>query len=91
VFHHSADNVDDLMRRAFARLLSGHRRNNKVVASKGANTEVFGALLELTNPRARLGRSKSRARVFSPLGELMWYLSGSNELEPIQYYLKKYH
>jgi len=91
VFHHSADNVDDLMRRVFARLLSGHKRNNKVVASKGSNTEVFGALLELTNPRARLGRSKSRARVFSPLGELMWYLSGSDALEPIQYYLKKYH
>lgn len=91
MFHHTAENVDDLMRRVFVRLLSGHKRNNKVVASKGANTEVFGALLELTNPRARLGRSKSRARVFSPLGELMWYLSGSDELEPIRYYLKKYY
>lgn len=51
--------------------------------SRGPNTEVFGALIELTDPRARLGCSRPRARVFSPLGELMWYLSGSDELAPI--------
>lgn len=91
LFHRTADNVDDLMRRVFIRLLSGHRQNNRVKASKGSNTEVFGALLELTDPRARLGRSRARARVFSPLGELMWYLRGSDALGPIQHYIDNYH
>lgn len=51
---------------------------------------MFGALLELTDPLARLGRSTTRARVFSPLGELFWYLSGSNALDHILYYLEEY-
>ena len=71
--------------------MSGHRQNYRVKATKGDNTEVCGALLELTNPRARLGRSRARARVFSPLGELMWYLRGSDALEPIQYYIDNYN
>ena len=78
------------MRRIFIRLLSGNKRNNQVKSRKGKSTEVFGALLELTNPRARLGRSEARARVFSPLGELLWYLSGSNMLEQISYYVAGY-
>lgn len=90
MFHHSADNIDDLMRRVFTRLLSGHRGNSRVKSRKGGSTEVFGALLELTDPRARLGRSTTRARVFSPLGELFWYLSGSNALDHILYYLDGY-
>ncbi|MBN9360690.1 MULTISPECIES: thymidylate synthase [unclassified Devosia] len=90
VFHHSADNIDDLMRKVFTRLLSGHKGNSRVASRKGDSTEVFGALLELTDPRARLGRSTTRARVFSPLGELFWYLSGSNALDHILYYLEGY-
>ncbi|RWN45270.1 MAG: thymidylate synthase [Mesorhizobium sp.] len=90
VFHHSADNLDDLMRKVFTRLLSGNKRNNRVRSRKGTSTELFGALLELTNPRARLGRSEARARVFSPLGELLWYLSGSDALDQINYYIEGY-
>lgn len=91
VFHHTASNLDDLMRAVFARLLSGSRGNTKVNSRKGYSTETFGALLELTDPRARLSRSKSRSRVFSALGECLWYLSGSNALEQIQYYIDGYH
>ncbi|MEI9412379.1 thymidylate synthase [Mesorhizobium salmacidum] len=91
MFHLSSDNLDDLMRRTFIRLLSGSKRNNRVSSRKGKSTEIFGALLELTNSRARLGRSEARARVFSPLGELLWYLSGSNGLEQINYYVPGYH
>lgn len=74
----------------FKRLLSRRSKNFEVSSRKGNSTEVFGALLELTNPRARLGRSMGRARVFSPLGELMWYLSASNALDFIQYYIPQY-
>ena len=79
------------MRAVFARLLSASRGNTKVNSRKGYSTETFGALLELTDPRSRLSRSKSRSRVFSALGECLWYLSGSNELEHIQYYIDGYH
>lgn len=91
MFHVKADSIDDLMRAVFRRLLSRNPGNFKVSSRKGNSTEVFGALLELTNPRARLGRSMGRARVFSPLGELMWYLAGSNSLEFIQHYIRDYH
>jgi thymidylate synthase len=90
VFHAKADSLDDLMGAVFKRLLSRSSNNFKVSSRKGSSTEVFGALLELTNPRARLGRSMGRARVFSPLGELMWYLSASNALDFIQYYIPQY-
>jgi thymidylate synthase len=91
MFHASADNIDDLMRAVFARLLSGNRENNRVKSKKGDSTEVFGALLQLSNPRARLGRSMVRSKVYSAIGELVWYLSGSNDLEQIRYYIEKYH
>lgn len=60
MFHASADNIDDLMRAVFTRLLSANRDNNRVEATKGTSTEVFGALLRLTDPRGRLGRSVAR-------------------------------
>ncbi|MHC2275302.1 hypothetical protein ACVME8_001913 [Bradyrhizobium diazoefficiens] len=91
MFHVKADSIDDLMRAVFRRLLSRNPGNFKVSSRKGNSTEVFGALLELTNPRARLGRSMGRARVFSPLGELMWYLAASNSLDFIQHYIRDYH
>ena len=91
MFHASADNIDDLMHAVLTRLLSGSRSNYRVTSKKGASTEIFGALLQLNNPRARLGRSVTRARVYSAIGELLWYLSGSNALDQIQYYIKDYH
>lgn len=91
MFHASADNIDDLMRAVFRRLLSGNRENNRVKSKKGNSTEVFGALLQLSNPRARLGRSMVRSKVYSAIGELVWYLSASDALGQIQYYIDKYH
>lgn len=90
MFHASADNIDDLMRAVFVRLLSDNRDNNRVVSNKGHSTEVFGALLQLTNPRGRLGRSVDRSRVYSAIGELTWYLSGSNELAHVAHYIPAY-
>lgn len=90
MFHASADNIDDLMRAVFSRLLSENRDNNRVESTKGKSTEVFGALLRLTNPRGRLGRSVNRSRIYSALGELTWYLSGSNELEHVEHYISAY-
>lgn len=77
------------MRAVFKQLLTG-RGNFVVDSSKGKSTEVFGALLELKNPRARLSRSFSKAKAFSPLGELFWYLSGSDSVEFIKHYIPNY-
>ncbi len=58
--------------------------------SRGSAREIRGATIELTNPRARLSRSETRGRVFSSLAELCWYLSGSDDVEPIKHYLSHY-
>lgn len=58
--------------------------------TKGNAQEIRGVTLELTNPRVRLSRSETRGKVFSCLAELCWYLSRSDRVEPIEYYLKLY-
>ncbi|MCA8971109.1 MAG: thymidylate synthase [Planctomycetes bacterium] len=47
-------------------------------------------LIEIRNPLSRLSRTETRGRVFSCLGELCWYLAGSEELGFIEYYIPKY-
>lgn len=89
MFHASEDSLDDLMRAVFEKLLTG-RGNFEVISKKGRSTEIFGALLELKNPRERLSRSFSKAKAFSPLGELFWYLSGSDDVNFIKYYIPTY-
>lgn len=90
MFHVRSNSIDSLMQAVFKRLLSGHRENFRVESRKGASTEILGALLELSNPRARLSRSLGRSRVFSALGELVWYLSGSNSISFIGHYINDY-
>ncbi|MFC5862510.1 thymidylate synthase [Acidicapsa dinghuensis] len=82
-----AATLDDLLHEVFRRLLATGR---PVVASRGPNLEKTGALLELINPRARMSRTESRCLLFSALGELLWYLSGSNDLAFIKYYIPDY-
>ena len=89
MFNASANNLDDLMRAVFKQLLNG-KGNFQVDSNKGRSTEVFGALLELKNPRARLSRSQSRARLFSAMGEFFWYLAGDQSIEFIEYYIPQY-
>ncbi|WP_160174821.1 thymidylate synthase [Azospirillum argentinense] len=57
--------------------------------TKGPNKELFGVVLELTQPLARVSRTESRGTIFSALGELFWYLSGSNKHSFIKYYIPK--
>ncbi|WP_271396141.1 thymidylate synthase [Neomicrococcus lactis] len=58
--------------------------------SNGAAKELYGVLVELKQPRARVSRSQNRERVFSALGELLWYLSGSDDVDQISYYVPYY-
>lgn len=82
-----AHTLDDLCRKVLPVLLKGA---DATQPSRNPAHERRGVLLELTNPRARLSRTETRGKPFSCLGELLWYLSGDNRLEFIEYYIPKY-
>jgi thymidylate synthase len=84
--HISADTLDDLLRATFEALL---KNGENVVPTKGSNRELFGVVLELNKPLARISRSELKGKLYSALGELFWYLSGSNSLSYIDYYLHR--
>lgn len=81
------DSLDDLLRSVIPKIVNS---KTKVSSTRGDSLEVDGVLLELTNPRARLSRTEKKGTIFSCLGELLWYLSGTNSVEQISYYLSKY-
>jgi Thymidylate synthase len=82
-----ASSLDDLLNEVFRRVIASGR---ETYPSKGKAFEVTGAVLELTNPRARMSRTETRAVIFSWLGELLWYLAGSDEFSFVKYYVKDY-
>ncbi|MDI3240233.1 thymidylate synthase [Arthrobacter sp. AL08] len=79
--------MDDLMQEAYTLIID---EGLSISPSKGDAKEIFGCLLELTNPRARVSRSQSRQRIISALGELLWYLSGSDDVDQIAHYVDYY-
>ncbi len=79
--------LDDLMNNIFGKLIN---LPCKIETRKGTSSELSGVLLCLTNPRARLSRTETKGKTFSAIGELLWYLSGSNKLDFIKYYLPGY-
>lgn len=81
------ETLDDLLRDAIEAIRS---KGDRIVASKGSNTELRAVTLELTNPLARISRTETRGLPFSALGELCWYLSKTNELAFIRYYIREY-
>ena len=80
--------LDDVMRATIEAIQSRGASNS---ATKGPTKELTGVLLELPQPRARLSPTETRGKPFSCLGELCWYLSGTNEAEFISYYLSDYN
>lgn len=84
----NGDTVDDLLKKVFKEILDN---GTEVEPTKGKTKELSGVLLKLTNPLGRLSRTEGKGTIFSCLGELLWYLSGSNQLDQIQYYIQHYH
>ena len=80
-----AKTLDDLLRYALQRI---EKYGEPVKASKGRTREITGVVLELTNPRARLSRTESRGKLFSCIGELCWYLKGTNRTAFIVHYIE---
>ncbi len=85
--HFTADTLDDLLRSVFKQILAA---GGDIRPTKGSAKELAGVLLELSNPRARLSHTETRGKPFSCLGELLWYLAGSNDVSFITYYIEKY-
>lgn len=83
----SADTLDDLMRRVLTKLVKSGARNR---ASRGKTREIRSALLKVKNPRARLSHTEKKGKIFSAIGELLWYLAKSDDLAFISYYLEQY-
>ncbi len=79
------DSIDDIMNNVINELI---HNGKPVSASRGSFRELLAPTIFLRNPRARISKSLSRGKIFSGLGELIWYWSGSNNLELIDYYLK---
>lgn len=82
-----AATLDDLLMRVFKKIL---KNGVHLTATKGANAEITGVALELTQPRARLSRTEVKGTIFSCLGEFLWYASSSNDASQMEYYLSRY-
>jgi len=81
------DTIDDILISVFNVLI---KKPFDVTSSRGETSEVIGSQIILNNPRARLSRSYTKGTIFSAVGEFIWYISGSNLLNQIEYYLKRY-
>lgn len=79
--------LDDILSAVFTELLKRPFSNNN---ARGTSSEIIGLSFTLTNPRARLSRSEIKSKAFSTLGELLWYLAGSNDLAFIEHYIDTY-
>src|ERR1700726_4514698 len=81
------ESVDDILMDLYETLPRTGMRN---VGSRGATLELLGVAFRIRNPRARLSRSENRGKPFSALGELLWYLSGRNDVAFIGEYVPSY-
>lgn len=81
------DSLDAVLHELY-RALDEYGESN--AGSRGHTKELLGVSLRIIKPRARISRSENRGKPFSALGELLWYLSGSDKLEFIRPYVKEY-
>jgi thymidylate synthase len=81
------DSLDAVMHQLYRALLEVGEAQGGL---RGKNREILGVTLRIRKPRARISRSENRGKPFSALGELLWYLSGSDTLEFIQPYVARY-
>jgi len=81
------ETFDDLLLALLPKVI---QQGERVKATRGSTRELYGVRLEIENPLSRLSLTESRGKIFSALGELFWYLSGSSSLEFIKYYISAY-
>ncbi|WFU10349.1 thymidylate synthase [Rhizobium sp. CB3090] len=81
------EGIDDVLMTLYPALLTTGAASE---GTRGGILEILGVTLHLTNPLARVSRSQDRGKPFSALGELLWYLHGSDKLEFIEPYIGRY-
>jgi len=81
------ETFDDLLRQGIELIL---HQGERIRPTKGPARELVGASLALSNPRARFSRTEARSVLYSALGETLWYLSGSDRFDDIEYYIPHY-
>lgn len=87
VVHIEEDTLDDLLHRVFKLALKSKIRT---LSTKGNARELLAVMLTLRNPLARFSGTEKRATLLTCLGETLWYFSGSNRLNVIEYYIPRY-
>ena len=84
---YSGPTLDDVLRWTYETILL---EGEQIHPTKGPAKELTGVVLEISNPLARISQTEIRGRPFSCLGELCWYLSKTNKLDFIEYYVREY-
>lgn len=85
--HIRGESLDDILFDLYGRILASPLENE---GKRGDTKELIGVSLTIEKPRARLSRSENRGKPFSALGELLWYLAGSDNLDFIKAYVSRY-
>ncbi|UNU44528.1 thymidylate synthase [Sphingopyxis sp. YF1] len=81
------DSLDDILIEAYKKLQSLGVPNE---GSRGDHRELIGVSIRIGHPRARLSRSNDRGLPFSALGEFLWYLTKSDDIDFITAYIPNY-
>lgn len=82
------DSLDGLLYRLYSAIKRDGRPHGS--GTRGKSQELLGVSLRILKSRARISRSENRGKPFSALGELLWYLSGSDRLDFIEAYVSEY-
>jgi len=85
---YTGESLDQVLEQLYQALRAEGRWHDG--GTRGRSLEIIGVSLNITHPRARISRSENRGKPFSALGELLWYLSGSDKLDFIQPYVGRY-
>ena len=81
------DTIDEIMRQVFLNLKD---HGSELSSTSGPSLDLIGISVRLKNPRARLSRSESRGMSVSTIGEFLWHMSGTRDVEFISHYIPKY-
>jgi len=81
------DSLDEILIEAYKQIQEKGTPNN---GSRGKHRELIGVIFRIAHPRARLSRSSDRGLPFSALGEFLWYLTKSDDVDFITAYIPNY-
>ncbi len=88
MFQIEADSMDEIQKKAIRALLE---QGSRVKPRGQWIHEINGFSFKLNNPRARLIYNTERKYSLTfAFGEFLWYMRGTNRLDIVQYYNKRY-